>query len=78
MAYSKASNEATKKYKAKYDIIQIRVPQGKRQILIEHARLYGESMNAFISRAIDETIQRDCKASEVDCSPGGSSNDENK
>lgn len=59
MTYSEAGKTATNKYRAKFDIIQIRVRQGERNIIAEHAAARGESINTFINRAISETIARD-------------------
>jgi len=35
------------------------MPKGKRDQVKEHAKSTGESMNAFINRAIDEAMERD-------------------
>lgn len=56
--------EARRKASAKYlkesvEDIRIRVPKGQKAIIKEHAESQGESMNAFVIRAIDETMQRD-------------------
>jgi len=56
--------EQHKKYtseyvKANYDNFQLRTPKGKREQIKAHAASIGESMNAFINRAIDEAMQRD-------------------
>lgn len=59
MTYNNAAKTATNKYRAKFDIIQIRVEQGKRDVILMHAKNNGESMNAFINRAIMETIERE-------------------
>lgn len=59
MAYNEVGKAATNKYRSKFDIIQIRVEQGGRDMISEHAKEHGESMNAFINRAIKETIKRD-------------------
>ena len=60
MAVSKANQRAVAKYmKANYDDIKVRTPKGKREIIQMHALSTGESTNAFINRAIDETMQRD-------------------
>ena len=60
MAVSKANQRAVAKYvKNNYDDIKVRTEKGKRQIIQDHADSNGESMNAFINRAIDETMQRD-------------------
>ena len=59
MTYNEISKRATNKYRSFFDIIQIRIPKGEKQRIIEHAKSYGESMNAFIYRAVSETIKRD-------------------
>lgn len=57
---SEARIRANNKYNAKaYDRINIAVPKGKKEMVQIHAAAYGESVNAFVNRAIDETIQRD-------------------
>jgi len=57
---SKAQQKATAKYmKANYDEFKVRTPKGKKEQVQEHTTSTGESVNAFINRAIDETIQRD-------------------
>lgn len=58
--YSQAQNKATQKYiKNTYDEIKVRVPKGEKDRIREHAAERGESLNAFIIRAINETIERD-------------------
>lgn len=60
MAYSQAQNKATQKYSSKtYDQIKVLVKKGQREIIKSHAEKQGESLNSFIKRAIDETIERD-------------------
>lgn len=60
MPASKAQQRAVSKYmKENYDEIKIRVAKGKKEIIKMHAETHSESINAFISRAIDETISRD-------------------
>ena len=60
MAVSKAQQKAVAKYmKNNYDNYQIRMPTGKKDIIKQHAEQHGESLNGFINRAIDETIERD-------------------
>lgn len=57
---SKARIEANNRYNAKaYDRINIAVPKGQKDIIKAHAESKGESINGFVNRAIDETIQRD-------------------
>lgn len=41
------------------DRINLTVPKGRRDELKAHAATQGESVNAFINRAIKETIDRD-------------------
>ncbi len=61
MPVSKAQQKAVAKYMAaNYDEIKARVPKGKKIIIKAHAAQYdGGSVNAFINRAIDETMERD-------------------
>lgn len=57
---SKAQQKAVQKYvKNNYDRVVLTLPKGKRDLIKEHAQKCSESMNGFISRAIDETIDRD-------------------
>ena len=50
----------------KVEDIRFRVPKGKKAIIQEHAAKQGESVNAFINRAVDETIQRDRESGKFD------------
>lgn len=60
MAISKAQQRATANYvKKSYDRIEVKVAKGKKEIIQEHAEQHGESLNAFINRAITETMERD-------------------
>ena len=59
VTYNDIGRIATNKYRSKFDLIQIRVQQGERERISEHAAKHGESMNAFINRAIEETIAND-------------------
>ncbi len=43
----------------KYDRVGLMLPKGKKQEVKEHADKKGESLNGFINRAIDETMQKD-------------------
>lgn len=45
--------------KENVDRINLIVPKGKKDSIKAHAQARGESMNAFIQRAIDETMTRD-------------------
>lgn len=57
--YTKAQNKATQKYvKNNYDRHMLTMPKGKKDILKAYASANGETLNGFINRAIDETIER--------------------
>lgn len=48
------------KYIAKaYDRVNLTMPKGKKETIQTHAEARGESVNGFINRAIDETMERD-------------------
>ena len=60
MAISEARKRANDKYhKEKTDEIKIRVEKGQKANYQIHALNMEESLNAFINRAITETIERD-------------------
>lgn len=60
MAVSKAQQKAVNKYvKEKYDRVNVTFPKGQKEIIKAHADKRGESVNAFIQRAVSETMQRD-------------------
>lgn len=60
MATTKAQQKAVHKYvKAKYDRLEITMPKGKKDEIKTHAERQGESVNAFVNRAIVETMERD-------------------
>ena len=60
MAVSKAQQKAVDKYvRANYDRIEFKAPKGKKDVIKAHAETRSESVNAFIGRAIDETMERD-------------------
>lgn len=44
----------------------MRVPKGKKELIQAHAAMQGESVNAFLNRAVDETMKRDSKKNEQD------------
>lgn len=60
MAISEAQRRAVDKYnKANYDRIELKVIKGKKEEIKAHADHNGESINAFINRAIIEQMKRD-------------------
>lgn len=63
MAVSKAQQKAVAKYmKNNYDELKVRVPKGRKDIIKAHAESKGESVNGFVNRAIDETMQRETES----------------
>lgn len=72
MPVPKANQRAVNKYKKNnYDRIEITVPKGQRDIFQAHAAAHGESTNAFIGRAITETMERDTGGVQEATGPGG-------
>lgn len=60
MARSEAMDRAIKKYEQeKVDRVIFRVPKGVKEQIQEHAEQRGESLSAFLNRAVQETIERD-------------------
>jgi len=60
MPASKARIKANRKYNEKaYDRLEIKVPKGRKAAIQAHAEDKGESLNGFVNRAIDETVERD-------------------
>ena len=59
MSVSEAQKKASIKYLEKLDEIRIRMPKGQKEIIKTHAESRGESVNAFLNRAAQETMQRD-------------------
>lgn len=60
MPVSKAQQKATNKWIAKsYDRVNLTMPKGHKDEVQAHAQAMGESVNAFINRAIAEAMERD-------------------
>ena len=60
MAVSKAQQRAVNKYMtANYDRINVTVPKGKKDIIRAAAQAQGESVNGYITRAVDERLERE-------------------
>lgn len=56
----KTSAAVKNRYAAKaYDRINLIVKKGQKDIIQAHAQTNGESVNGFINRAIEETMERD-------------------
>lgn len=58
---SKETQRVRKWQKEHYDEIKVRVPKGNKELIKEHAQWRKESLNGFITRAIDEAMERDEK-----------------
>ena len=56
---SAAQRKATDKYLEKFEELRARVPKGRKEAIKAHAEAHKESVNAFINRAITETMERD-------------------
>jgi len=55
----KASTRAQNKYNAKnYDRVSLMLPKGRKQAIQGVAAALGESLNGFVTTAIDERIER--------------------
>lgn len=59
--FTEARARANKKYMEKFVELKARVTPAKRAIIQAHAEARGESVNGFINRAVDETMERDKK-----------------
>lgn len=60
MATTKAGQRAVNKYmRENYDRINLTVYKGQKDEIKAHAEKMGEKTNAFIQRAIAETMERD-------------------
>ena len=60
MAISKAQQKAVNKYvRENYDRVNVNMPKGQKDVIKSHAESRGESLNAFINRAILETMERE-------------------
>lgn len=45
----------------KYDRVNLTMPKGKKEILQAHAEAAGESVNAYINKAIDQRMEREAE-----------------
>ena len=55
----KASTRAKNKYNAKvYDSLRIVVPKGRKEAIQAVADAQGESLNGFVTKAVDERMER--------------------
>ncbi len=57
---SEARKRANAKYNAKaYDRLEMKVSKGMKDTIQAHAEKYDGSLNKFMNRAVDETMERD-------------------
>ena len=62
MAVTESQKRARDKWlKEKVEEVKFRVPKGKKLAIQNHASEMGESVNAFLNRAVDEAMQRDVR-----------------
>lgn len=61
---AKASEYRNKWIAEKLDRVNLTMPKGQKDIAKVHAEQRGESLNAFINRAITETMERDQEVTE--------------
>ena len=59
MPISEARRKANDKYIKAQDEIKIRVPKGRKDEIQAHAAAKGESLNGYVTKAVDERIERD-------------------
>ena len=65
--YTEAQKKSAKKWDAaNLDRVSIAMPKGQKDTIKAHAEARGESVNGFINRAIDETMERDKAAPVAD------------
>ena len=68
--FTEAQAKAHKKYMEGVATIQIRTDAERREIIRNHAASNGESLNQFVNRAIDETMERDKISADSAADPG--------
>ena len=60
MATTKAGQQAVNRYIAKaYDRVNLTIPKGEKETIRAFAKAHGESVNAFILRAVKEAMARE-------------------
>lgn len=67
---SEAQKKAQKNYMSKFSRVEIRMEPEKQKRMQDHAGKTGESVNTFVNRAIDETMERDEAEGKSDNRPG--------
>lgn len=54
-----AQKKAQQKYMEKFAVARVRMDRERYELVQAHASVRGESVNAFINRAIEETMERE-------------------
>ena len=67
---TEAQKKAQQKYMEKFAVARVRMDHLKYDAVQAHAETQGESVNGFINRAIDETMERDSAAPGASEGPG--------
>ena len=56
---TEAQKKAQQKYMEKFAVARVRMERERYELVQAHAEAQGESVNAFINRAIEEAMERD-------------------
>ena len=65
MAYSESQKKATQRYNAKaYDRIEVRVPKGNKQMVIDKAASEGKGINEYLLGLLEKEIPNILKKGE--------------
>lgn len=56
---TEAQKRAQRVYMDKFAVVQVRMERETQEAVKSHAKAKGESVNGFINRAINETMERD-------------------
>ena len=59
MSISEARRRANDKWREKFDLVQFRVPKGKKAAIQAFAAQRGESVNALLNRLVDEAMDQE-------------------
>ena len=62
---TEAQKRAQKAYMEKFVRVEVRMTPERRAVIQGHAEAQGESLNGFITRAIDNQIERDGEGSDI-------------
>lgn len=60
MAISQAQQRATAKYiRNNYDRLEMKVQKGQKELIVDHAKEQGETLNQFLIRAVNLALKKD-------------------